>query len=63
MRLAAPIALETIVEFLAKERHNLSEVRLVLYTREDETAYAVHAQAMQSLMEKPAWLLRISLAS
>jgi O-acetyl-ADP-ribose deacetylase (regulator of RNase III) len=52
MRLAAPIALETITEFLAKEQHNLSEVRLVLYTREDEAAYKVYAQALQQLLSK-----------
>jgi O-acetyl-ADP-ribose deacetylase (regulator of RNase III) len=49
LRLAAPIALETIIEFLSREQHNLSEVRVVLYTREDETAYNVYAQALQQL--------------
>jgi len=34
MRLAAPIALQTIIEFLSNGQHGLSEVRLVLYTRE-----------------------------
>src|ERR1700756_2652909 len=43
IRLAAPIALKTIVQFLQKERHSLDEVRMVLYTREDDTAYTVFA--------------------
>lgn len=54
MRLAAPIALKTIIEFLAKERHNLNEVRLVLYTREDETAYTAYAEALRQLLSKKA---------
>ncbi len=52
MRLAAPIALETIIEFLANEQHSLSEVRLVLYTREDEAAYTVYAQALRQLLSR-----------
>src|SRR6186713_726816 len=35
IRLAAPIALKTIITFLEGERHSLDEVRMVLYTRED----------------------------
>src|SRR5258706_12904539 len=34
IRLAAPIAVRTVVEFIEKEPHSLDEVRLVLYTRE-----------------------------
>jgi O-acetyl-ADP-ribose deacetylase (regulator of RNase III) len=52
IRLAAPIALKTVIEFLAKEQHNFNEVRLVLYTREDETAYTIYAQALQQLLNK-----------
>src|SRR5438094_5743294 len=35
LRLAAPIALRTIIEFLERAPHDLDEVRMVLYTRED----------------------------
>src|SRR5438105_15859996 len=41
MRLAAPIALKTIIEFLENEQHTLEEVRMVLYNREQDTAYAL----------------------
>src|SRR5206468_10886906 len=39
IRLAAPVALKTIIEFLEREQDNLEEVRMVLYPREDDTAY------------------------
>jgi O-acetyl-ADP-ribose deacetylase (regulator of RNase III) len=53
IRLAAPIALKTIIQFLELEQHTLDEVRMVLYTREDETAYTVFARALeQILLEK-----------
>src|SRR6266498_4163173 len=44
IRLAAPIALKTIIGFLERERHRLDEVRMVLYTREDDTAYSSTAR-------------------
>ena len=50
IRLAAPVALKAIVDFLNQEKHDLDEVRIVLYTREDEKAYAVYAQALQELL-------------
>jgi O-acetyl-ADP-ribose deacetylase (regulator of RNase III) len=50
IRLAAPIAVKTIVDFLKSDRHSLIEVRLVLYIREDETAYNVYAQALEELL-------------
>lgn len=50
IRLAAPVALTTIVEFLELDAHDLHEVRMVLYTREDGTAYEVYAQALESLL-------------
>jgi O-acetyl-ADP-ribose deacetylase (regulator of RNase III) len=53
IRLAAPIALKTIVEFLQTGAHNLDEVRMVLYTREDETAYTVFAEALRQLLPGP----------
>ena len=54
IRLAAPIALTTIIEFLEGERHNLDEVRMVLYTREDDKAYAIFAQALEQILSERA---------
>ena len=48
--LAAPVALRTILDFLRSEQHDLEEVRMVLYTREDEKAYTVYAQALERLL-------------
>src|SRR5881396_2225653 len=50
IRLAAPIALTTIIEFLERERHSLDEVRMVLYTREDDTAYTVFARELERIL-------------
>lgn len=50
IRLAAPIAVKTIVSFLENNPHNLKEVRLVLYTREDDKAYIIFADALQQLL-------------
>ena len=50
IRLAAPVALKAIVDFLRKEQHELREVRVVLYAREDEKAYAVYAHALEELL-------------
>jgi O-acetyl-ADP-ribose deacetylase (regulator of RNase III) len=50
IRLAAPIALKTILEFLEREKHTLDEVRMVLYQREDDSAYSVFANALQQLL-------------
>jgi O-acetyl-ADP-ribose deacetylase (regulator of RNase III) len=50
LRLAAPIALETIIDFLERERHSLDEVRMVLYSREDDRAYPIFAEALQRLV-------------
>jgi len=54
LRLAAPIALKTIVEFLEQEQHNLDEVRMVLYTREDDTAYTVFARTLEQILSERA---------
>ena len=51
IRLAAPVALRTIVDFLRVEKHDLDEVRMVLYTREDDKAYTVYAQALKELLD------------
>ena len=50
LRLAAPIALRTIIDFLEREQHSLDEVRMVLYTREDDRAYTVFAQALEQIL-------------
>jgi O-acetyl-ADP-ribose deacetylase (regulator of RNase III) len=54
LRLAAPIALKTIVEFLEREQHNLDEVRMVLYPREDDTAYTVFARILEQILSERA---------
>jgi len=50
IRQAAPVALKAIIDFLKQEQHGLDEVRMVLYTREDDKAYAVYAQALEALL-------------
>jgi O-acetyl-ADP-ribose deacetylase (regulator of RNase III) len=52
IRLAAPIALRTIIAFVEREQHTLDEVRMVLYTREDDTAYAVFAGALEQILSE-----------
>src|SRR6516162_7096026 len=54
LRLAAPIALQTIIEFLGREQHDFDEVRMVLYTREDDRAYPIFADALQRLVSRRA---------
>ena len=50
IRLAAPIALKTIIKFLEKEQHSFDEVRMVLYSRENERAYPIFAEALQRIL-------------
>jgi len=50
IRLAAPIALKTIIVFLETEKHELEEVRMVLYTREDDKAYAIFADSLKQIL-------------
>jgi O-acetyl-ADP-ribose deacetylase len=49
MRLAAPIALRAIVDFLENEPHQLELVRLVLYPSEGPTRYQIYAEALQAV--------------
>jgi O-acetyl-ADP-ribose deacetylase (regulator of RNase III) len=49
LRLAAPLALETIIRFLETEPHDLVEVRVVLYTRENERAFAIFEDALKRI--------------
>jgi O-acetyl-ADP-ribose deacetylase (regulator of RNase III) len=50
MNLAAPVALRAITDFLKEEGNKLNEVLLVLYTREDDEAYAIYSQALVELV-------------
>jgi len=52
IRLAAPIAIKTVVEFLEQQPGSLEEVRLVLYQREDDKAYMLFADALQRLLSE-----------
>src|SRR5262245_28968514 len=52
LRLAAPIALGTIIEFLEREPHDLDEVRMVLYTRENNKALAVFVEVLERLLSQ-----------
>jgi O-acetyl-ADP-ribose deacetylase len=52
IRLAAPIALKTIIQFLEREQHDLDEVRMVLYTREDGAAYTLFADALEQILSE-----------
>jgi O-acetyl-ADP-ribose deacetylase len=52
IRLAAPIAMRTIIHFLEHEQHDLNEVRMVLYTREDSSAYAVFAHELEQILSE-----------
>jgi len=50
--LAAPIAMKTIFNFLTQDNHNLDEVRMVLYSREDDRAYPVFLAALQKILRE-----------
>ncbi len=50
LKLAAPIALRTIVDFLRQGEHNLDEVRVVLYSREDDRAYPLFVAALEEIL-------------
>jgi O-acetyl-ADP-ribose deacetylase (regulator of RNase III) len=50
IRLAAPVALKTILNFLETEQHKLEEVRMVLYPREDDRAFPLFADALEQLL-------------
>jgi O-acetyl-ADP-ribose deacetylase (regulator of RNase III) len=50
LKLAAPVALKTIVEFLRRGGHGLEEVRVVLYSREDDRALPLFAAALEQIL-------------
>ena len=50
LKLAAPVAMATIVEFLRKRESTLKEVRMVLYQREDDRAYPLFVEALEQVL-------------
>jgi O-acetyl-ADP-ribose deacetylase (regulator of RNase III) len=52
IRFAAPIALKAIIQFLETQQHSLDEVRMVLYTREDDKAYTIFAHALEQILSE-----------
>jgi O-acetyl-ADP-ribose deacetylase len=54
LKLAAPIAMKTIVDFLRDGRHDLDEVRMVLYQREDDRAYPLFEAALEQTLRERA---------
>ncbi len=50
LKLAAPIAMKTIVDFLRNGPHDLDEVRMVLYQREDDRAYPLFEAALEQIL-------------
>jgi O-acetyl-ADP-ribose deacetylase len=50
LKRAAPVAVKTVVDFLRRGQHNLDEVRLVLYQREDDRAYPLFADALEQIL-------------
>jgi O-acetyl-ADP-ribose deacetylase (regulator of RNase III) len=53
MRLAAPVALQAICDYLRNSPHNLELVRMVLYPDETPEAYFIYSEAFQHLMTGP----------
>lgn len=53
LRLAAPVVLNAIIEFLKHEPHELEEVRVVLFTG-DDVAYTVFVVALEQVMSGKA---------
>jgi O-acetyl-ADP-ribose deacetylase (regulator of RNase III) len=47
LRLAARVAVDALVGFLEREPHDLREVRVVLYPREQPRAYSIYAQTLR----------------
>jgi O-acetyl-ADP-ribose deacetylase (regulator of RNase III) len=50
MKLAAPVALRAICDFLRTEQHALELVRMVLYPDENARAYAIYEAALKTLL-------------
>lgn len=54
LKLAAPVAMRTVVDFLRSGRHDLAEVRMVLYQREDDRAYPLFEAALERILGEAA---------
>ena len=54
LKLAAPIAMKAIIDFLRNGRHDLDEVRMVLYQREDDRAYPLFEAALEQILGEKA---------
>jgi O-acetyl-ADP-ribose deacetylase (regulator of RNase III) len=50
LRLAAPIALQAIWDFLKTEKHDLDLVRMVLYSYDNPGAYPTYEEALNRLL-------------
>jgi O-acetyl-ADP-ribose deacetylase (regulator of RNase III) len=50
LRSAAPVAMKTVVEFLRQQTHSLQEVRMVLYSREQDGAFGIFVEAFKELI-------------
>ncbi|HZR19753.1 MAG TPA: macro domain-containing protein [Verrucomicrobiae bacterium] len=50
LKFAAAIAMKTIVDFLRTVRHDLDEVRMVLYQREDDRTYPLFEAALEEIL-------------
>jgi O-acetyl-ADP-ribose deacetylase (regulator of RNase III) len=50
LRLAAPIALQAIFDFLRNEEHSLELVRIVLYSHHNRAAYPTYGAALKRLL-------------
>jgi O-acetyl-ADP-ribose deacetylase (regulator of RNase III) len=50
LRLAAPIALQAILDFLRTEEHDLQLVRMVLYSYDNPAAYPTYEAALNRLL-------------
>jgi O-acetyl-ADP-ribose deacetylase (regulator of RNase III) len=57
LRLAAPVALRAICDFLKNEPHSFEEVRVVLYSREQDTAFKTFAEALDDLLSRKPGLI------
>jgi O-acetyl-ADP-ribose deacetylase (regulator of RNase III) len=50
MKLAAPVAIKAILDFLKTERHELKLVRMVLFPYDNAGAYSIYCAALKSAM-------------
>jgi O-acetyl-ADP-ribose deacetylase (regulator of RNase III) len=53
MPLAAPVAMQAIVDYLREEPNSLTLVRMVLFPEETPDAYAIYMRALKSILMLP----------